>query len=117
MVMRLRDILGKLYCPPADGPRQLFALSRFDSHKLPKLRSIAVVSITAPDSPPDSIGYFAHALRLNFAYVDFLNPDLSARAREKIIDAFTEEHAEAIDTFIDTLPDEIRSIIVHCDGG
>lgn len=117
MAQRLQDILHKLYRPPTDGTRQVFALSRPDAEKLPVLPSIAVISITAPERPPAAIGDFAHVLRLSFADVDFLNPDLSERARGKLAHAFTEEQAEAIRSFVEALPDEICSLVIHCEGG
>ncbi|MFS0755888.1 MULTISPECIES: hypothetical protein [Noviherbaspirillum] len=117
MAQRLQDILHKLYRPPTDRTRQVFALSRPDAEKLPLLPSIAVISITAPERPPAAIGDFAHVLRLSFADVDFLNPDLSERARGKLAHAFTEEQAEAIRSFVEALPDEICSLVIHCEGG
>ena len=56
-------------------------------------------------------------LRLSFADVDFFNPDLSARAKEKLPHAFTAEHGSAICSFVETLPAEIASVVVHCEGG
>ncbi|AJW43950.1 hypothetical protein TK49_04035 [Ralstonia mannitolilytica] len=117
MAQRLQDILSKLYRPPADGRRQVFALSRADAERLPELESIAVISVTAPERPPANIAAFAHVLRLKFADVDFLNPDLSARAKEKLPHAFTAEHGSAIRAFIEALPAEIASVVVHCEGG
>ena len=117
MAQRLQDILSKLYRSPADGRRQVFALSRADAERLPELASIAVISITAPERPPANIAGFAYVLRLSFADVDFLNPDLSARAKEKLPHAFTAEHGSAIRTFVENLPPEIASVIVHCEGG
>lgn len=117
MVQRLKDILGKLYRPPTDGLRQVFALSRADAERLPELASIAVISITAPERPPANLAGFAHVLRLRFEDVDFLNPELSARAKEKLPQAFTAEHGSAIRTFVETLPSEIASVVVHCEGG
>ncbi|MGA4005801.1 hypothetical protein ACI2VR_05330 [Ralstonia nicotianae] len=117
MAQRLQDILGKLYRPPADGRRQVFALSRADAERLPELASVAVISVTAPERPPANLAGFAHILRLRFADVDFLNPELSARAKEKLPHAFTAEHGSAIRTFVETLPPEIASVVVHCEGG
>lgn len=117
MAQRLRDILGKLYRPPTDGLRQVFALSRADAERLPELASIAVISITAPKRPPANLAGFAHVLRLSFEDVDFLNPELSARAKEKLPHAFTAEHGSAIRRFVETLPPEIASVVVHCEGG
>lgn len=117
MVQHLQDILGKLYRPPADGTRQVFALSRSDAERLPLLPSIAVISITAPERPPANIGDFGYVLRLSFADVDFLNPDLSEKARGKLVHAFAVEHGNDIRSFIDALPDEVASVVVHCEGG
>ncbi len=117
MAQRLQDILSKLYRPPADGRRQVFALSRADAERLPELASIAIISITAPERPSADIGGFAHVLRLSFADVDFLNPQLSSRAKEKLPHAFTAEHGSAILTFVEALPAEIASVVVHCEGG
>lgn len=94
-----------------------FALSRADAERLPELVSIAIISITAPERSPANIGGFSHVLRLSFADVDFLNPDLSARAKEKLPHAFTAEQGSAIRLFVDALPDEIASVVVHCEGG
>jgi predicted protein tyrosine phosphatase len=117
MTQRLQDILGRLYKPPTDGMRQVFALSRTDAERLPQLSSIAVISITAPERPQANIGGFVHLLRLSFADVDFLNPDLSERARQKLAHAFTEEHGNAIRSFAEALPEEITTVVVHCEGG
>ncbi|CAG2159416.1 hypothetical protein LMG26411_06689 [Cupriavidus numazuensis] len=117
MTRRLQDIIGKLYKSPADGTRQVFALSRADAEKLPQLPAVALISITAPERPQANIGSFAHVLRLSFADVDFLNPNLSARAQEKLIHAFTKDQAQAVRTFVEGLPHEITSVVVHCEGG
>jgi len=62
MTQRLRDIVDKLYKPPADGVRQVFALSRSEAEKLPRLPSIAVISVTAPERPLASLDGFEHLL-------------------------------------------------------
>ncbi|WP_230946894.1 hypothetical protein [Burkholderia stagnalis] len=54
---------------------------------------------------------------MSFADVDFLNPRLSMKAQDKLVDAFTAEQAQTIRTFVEALPDEIASIVVHCEGG
>ena len=117
MPQRLQDVIGKLYKPSSDGVRQVIALSRSDAERLPPLPSIAVISVVAPERPPASLGSFAHVLRLSFADVDFLSPNLSNRAQAKLVHAFTEAHAQAIRSFIEALPDEIASVVVHCEGG
>lgn len=117
MAQRLHDILGKLYRPTTDRTRQVFALSRSDAERLPLLPSIAIISVTAPERPPANIAGFIYVLRLSFADVDFLNPELSARAKEKLPHAFTAEHGSAIRTFVESLPSEIASVVVHCEGG
>jgi predicted protein tyrosine phosphatase len=49
--------------------------------------------------------------------VDFLNTSLSKRAQEKVPDAFTEEQARVIRWFVESLPIEVASVVVHCEGG
>ncbi len=117
MPQRLQDILSKLYRPTPGEIRQVFTLARSDAEKLPELPSIAVISITAPERPPAKIRAFEHVLRLSFADVDFLNPQLSKKARDKLPHAFTREHVHAICSFVEALPDEICSLVVHCEGG
>lgn len=117
MIQRRQDIVGKLYRLPADGIRQVFALARRDAEKLPSMRSIAVISITAPERPPANLAGFNHVLRLSFADVDFLKPDLSCKAQEKLVWAFTAEKAQSVRFFVEALPDEIASIVIHCEGG
>lgn len=87
---------------------------RGDAEKLPLLPSVAVISITAPERPPANLGSFAHVLRLSFADVDFLNPHLSGRAQEKLVHAFTDVQAQAVRSFVEALPDAIKSVVVHC---
>lgn len=115
MKQRLKDVIATLY-KPSSG-RQAFALLRADAEQLPKLPSVAVISITAPERPSAALDGFEHLLRLSFADVDFLNPDLSKRAKEKIPAAFTVGHADQIRSFIEQLPDSITSVVVHCEGG
>lgn len=110
MAQQLQDIL---YRPPAEGPREVFALSRTDAEKLPVLPSIAVISITAPERPPARIAEFTYVLRLSFADIDFLKPDLSERARGRLAQAFTSEQASVIRQFVKTLPEDVRSEVMH----
>lgn len=116
MKKRLKDVIGSLY-KPSPGPRQAFALPRADAEQLPRLPSVAVISITAPERPPAVLDGFEHLLRLSFADVDFLNPDISARAKDKLPHTFKATHAEQIHSFIDQLPEHVSSIVVHCEGG
>ncbi|MFT0732894.1 hypothetical protein POZ19_00085 [Ralstonia wenshanensis] len=117
MARRLQDVLSKLYRPPPDGVKQVFALARADAERLPQLASIAIISITSPERPPANLGGFAHVLRMSFADVDFLNTNLSERARGKVPYAFTEEQSYSIRSFVESLPAEIRSVVIHCEGG
>lgn len=117
MPQRLKDIIWKLYQPPTDGIRQVFAISRADAEQLPQLSSVAVISITAPERPPAILNSSLPVLRLSFADVNFLDPKLSARAKEKLSQAFTIADANAIRSFVDALPAAIGSIVVHCEGG
>jgi predicted protein tyrosine phosphatase len=117
MPQRLQDILSQLYRPPIDGTRQVFTLSRSDAERLPQLPLIAVISITSPGCSPANISDFTHVLRLSFADVDFLNPGLSEKARSKLPHVFTEQHSDAIRSFVEALPEEICSLVIHCEGG
>lgn len=58
-----------------------------------------------------------HLLRLSFADVDFLNPNLSKRPRDKLARTFTAEQAQAIHSFVEARPIEIVSMVIHCEGG
>ncbi|KVR68964.1 hypothetical protein WL74_29450 [Burkholderia cepacia] len=116
MTQRLQDIVDRLYRPPG-GARQVFALSRADAERLPRLSSIAIISVTSPDRSLANLDGFDHLLRLSFADVDFLSPHLSTKAQDKLVDAFTAEQAQTIRAFVEALPDEIASIVVHCEGG
>jgi predicted protein tyrosine phosphatase len=116
VTQRLQDIVGRLY-RPLRGVRQVFALSRADAEKLPRLASVAIISVTSPDRAPANLDGFDHLLRLSFADVDHLSSRLSKKARGKLVEAFTAEQAQTIRTFVEALPDEIASIVVHCEGG
>ncbi|CAM8798793.1 Tyrosine specific protein phosphatases domain-containing protein [Burkholderia pseudomallei] len=117
MRQRLPDVFDRLYRPPAGDVRQVFALSRDDAEKLPRLPSLAIISITAPERPPARLDGFNHLLRLSFADVDFLKPELSRKAKEKLSRAFTPEQARVVRSFVEGLPDAVSSIVVHCEGG
>ncbi len=116
MPRRLQDIVSKLYRPPV-GARQVFALSRADAERVPRLSSIAVISITAPERPEAQLDGFTHVLRLSFADVHFMNPTLSEKSKKKVVYAFTAEQARAVRQFVDCLPPAIASVVVHCEGG
>lgn len=117
MTNRLRDVIRNLHRQPTGPTRQVFALSRHEAERLPSLPSVAVISITAPERPPANLSSFDHLLRLSFADVDFLSSNLSRKAQEKSRNAFTAEQARMIRSFVDGLPLEVASIIVHCEGG
>ncbi|WP_137925379.1 hypothetical protein [Cupriavidus sp. 2SB] len=117
MPLQLKDAIDKLYKPPRDGKRQVLAVSRVVAEKLPRLESVAVISVTAPGRPLASLEGFEQVLRLSFADVDFMNPELSAQAREKLVEAFRPKHAEAIRRFVEVLPIEVATVVVHCEGG
>ncbi|WP_217806399.1 hypothetical protein [Chromobacterium violaceum] len=76
-----------------------------------------MISITAPERPIASVDGFAYLLRLSFADVDFLNPLLSKKARQKTQDAFTPAQAAQILDFVNDLPGDVDSLVVHCEGG
>lgn len=51
MPLQLKDAIDKLYRPPKDGTRQVLAVSRGVAERLPRLESVAVISVTAPERP------------------------------------------------------------------
>lgn len=112
---RLRALIGELYHPGAK--RRLFALSRAEAESLPCLPTLAIISVTAPERPLAELPAIEYVLRVQFADVDWLSPDLSARASAKLADRFTPIQATQILRFVEGLPPEILSIVVHCEGG
>lgn len=112
----LRRVVDHLYRPPASG-RQVFALSRCDAERLPLIHGVALISVTAPEKEPAQLQPFEHILRLSFADVDFNDKTLSARAKKKLKQAFTKEDAKHVIGYIDSLPDHIHSVVIHCEGG
>ncbi|SPK75936.1 conserved protein of unknown function (plasmid) [Cupriavidus taiwanensis] len=117
MTTRLQEVIDKLYKPSPGNARQVFALSRGDAEKLPRLPSIAVISITAPERAPANLDGFDRVLRLSFADVDFLKSGLSTRAKARLGHAFTTRQSEAVRSFVEALPESIASIVIHCEGG
>lgn len=117
MSPRLKSVISQLYRPVVTSGRQVFALSRADAEQLPRLESMAVISITAPERLLALLDGFAHLLRLQFEDIDFLDKALSARARTKLPGAFTPAQATLVRDFVEGLPASIHTIIVHCEGG
>ncbi|MEC5387730.1 hypothetical protein VVD49_18500 [Uliginosibacterium sp. H3] len=117
MSPRLKSVISSLYRPALGKGRRVFAVSRAEAEQLPRLPAVAVVSITAPARPPASLEGFDFLLRLQFEDVDFLNPDLSNRAKEKMSGAFTADQAALILGFVESLPESIHTIVIHCEGG
>jgi predicted protein tyrosine phosphatase len=115
MNTRVKDVVKKLYRPPASG-RQVLALSRGDAEKIPLITGVAMISITASEKPVANLPEYPHLLRLSFADVDFLG-DISARAAAKLPLAMTKGDAEEIVEFVHSLPEDVRSLVVHCEGG
>lgn len=116
MPQRFSEVVNLLYKPPTSR-RQVFALSRLQAERLPRLQSIAIISITSPERPLANLDGFNHLLRLRFADVDFLNPNLSERAQNRLSDSFRADQARDIHAFIRGMPDGIASVVVHCEGG
>lgn len=116
MGQSLRQVIDLLYKPPP-GVRQAIAVSRRVAEQLPPLSTVAMISITAPERAPAEVHGFSQLLRLSFADVDFLNVEISARAKAKIKDGFTPQQAKNIHAFVQALTPEIGSVVVHCEGG
>ncbi|WP_144636073.1 hypothetical protein [Bordetella genomosp. 13] len=117
MSRRFLKVVDQLYKAGPLGLRTVTALSRADAERLPRLPNIAVISITTPGSEPANLDGFGPLLRLSFADVDFLNPDLPMRARARLAYSFTKADAQAIWHFMELLPNEYISVVVHCEGG
>lgn len=115
MTPRLKSVIDALYRPGQQ--RKVFALSRTEAENIPRLPTIAIISITAPERPPANLVGFDHLMRLSFADVDHLSTTLSARGREKVSKAFTLDQAGQVLSFVDALPNSVLSIVVHCEGG
>lgn len=60
---------------------------------------------------------FQFVLRLSFADVDHLSPDLSTRAKAKLGEAFKLEDARQVLAFVEGLAPDVRDLVVHCEGG
>lgn len=116
MGQTLKEVIDILYKPPL-GQRQAIAVSRRVAEQLPPLSTVAMISITAPDRDLADLKGFTNLLRLSFADVDFLNPEISVRAKAKTKDSFTTQQAKEIHAFVRTLPSNIRTLVVHCEGG
>jgi hypothetical protein len=71
MNTRVKDVIAKLYRPPAQG-RRAFALSREGAERMPHIDGVAMISITAPEKRPAQLPEYEPLLRLSFADVDFL---------------------------------------------
>lgn len=117
MKQHLCEVISALHRPPANGVRRAFALSRAEAERLPSLPTFAIISITTPGRPPAALNDVAHLLRLSFEDVDFLNSELSSRARVKLSDAFTAKQAAEVRQFAESLPDAVHTVVIHCEGG
>ncbi len=93
MPLPLKDAADKPYRPQRDGTRQVLAVSRDVAEKLSRLASVAINSVTAPGRPPAGLDGFERVLWLSVANVAHMSADLSARARDKLADAFRPEQA------------------------
>lgn len=117
MSSRLKSLINELYHPTPTNGRQVFACSRVEAEKLPRLPTVAVISVTAPERPLAAVDGFEFLLRLQFEDVDFLNRNISLRAKQKLPRAFTAEQAALIHAYVEGLPASINTIVVHCEGG
>lgn len=115
MTPRLKQLVYELYRPKEQ--RRVFALSRAEAEALPQFESVAVISITKPGKAHARLSDFTHVLRLSFADIDHLSPNISARGRKKVAEAFTADQAQQVVEFIEALPPEIRDLVAHCEGG
>ena len=112
---RLKQVISALYRPQAH--RRVFALSRPEAESLPSLPGVAVISVTAPRMRLAKLREFQNVLRLSFADVDHLSPDISPRAKAKVADAFTLLQARQVIAFVEALAPDVHDLVVHCEGG
>lgn len=89
--------------------------ARADAERLPRLPSVALISITSPDRPPADL-HFEHVLRLSYADVDFPSRTPSRRAQQQAEQAFTPEQGGLVLQFVEGLPDPVLTVIVDCEG-
>jgi predicted protein tyrosine phosphatase len=116
MSKRTGEIISKIYRHPVEG-RQVLTASIAEAEALPLLPGVAVISIVAPGRSPANLPAYQNQLRLNFADVDFLDKNLTARAKAKLNAAMTSSQAREVHTFIQELPPAIHTVLVHCQGG
>ena len=116
MSQSLKQVIDVMYKPTL-GQRRAIAVSRRLAEKLPPLPSVAMISITTPGRANAEVDGFNQLLRLSFSDVDHLNSEISTRAKKRIKNGFTKVQAEEVHAFVRNLPAEIRTLIVHCEGG
>lgn len=116
MSNRTREIFEAIHRAPMNG-RQVLALSRADAEQFPLFEDVAMISITAPERPLAQLPEYPFLLRMSFSDVDFLSADLSERAKAKLPNAMTRQQAEEIIEFVRLLPESVKSLLVHCEGG
>jgi hypothetical protein len=115
---RLHYIPAQLFGPPTDEARQVFAPSQLDAEKLPQLTSVAVISTTAPETSSCRSwrvrSLATYGLRRRRSRVESVASD---RGRRKLAGGFIHEQAQDICAFIEALPVEIATTVVHCVDG
>ena len=116
MSKRTGEIISKIYRHPLEG-RQVLTASIAEAEALPLLPGVAVISIVAPGRAPANLPAYQNLLRLNFADVDFLDKNLTERAKAKLDTAMTPSQAKEVHAFIKELPSTIHTVLVHCQGG
>lgn len=84
-------------------------LSQYKAEQIDPLPTMAVISLTSPGKPDAALQPgWAAVLRLAFHDVD------SAEAGYAV---FKQAHAAAILDFVDSLPEAITHLVVHCHAG
>ena len=116
MSKRTSEIISKIYRHPVEG-RQVLTASIAEAEALPLLPGVAVISIVAPGRAPANLPEYQHLLRLSFTDVDFLDKNLTERAKAKLNAAMTPPQAKELHAFIRELPSAIHTVLVHCQGG
>ncbi|WP_075256683.1 dual specificity protein phosphatase family protein [Herbaspirillum camelliae] len=117
MPIPLHQVLERIFRPSSNAVRQVVAVPRSVAEQIPLVDSVAVISVTAPEKLQASLAAFEHVLRLSFADVDFLSAEMTKRRQAKLKAAFTAQQAGTVLAFVEALPQNIRTIVVHCEGG
>lgn len=93
--------------------RTVLALARRD---VKPMTSTALISITAPEDTLPAWKWWTHVLRLVVSDLDRWPGDSYRSVYGEPL-LFSAWHAEAIWSFVRGLPNDVATLLVHCDAG